>query len=133
MHSITSATALQLLRAVMLSAGCDALDREKPIIVTEWLETQDWASVTFEGELHHLHLRIDGESAAAAAMLDRLRRQLPEQEIALKGWFVADITVEDRQDCDDHDDSLGKFPINVNQNATFSSHSFIIRALVLRD
>lgn len=133
MRPNTSAIALQLLRAVVATAGCDPSDREKPIIVTELLETRDWASATFEGEVHRLHLRIDGEASAVAAMLDRLRHGLPDRDIALNGWFVADILVEDRQDDGDHDDSLGNSLAIVNQNVTSLSQSLIIRALVLRD
>ena len=133
MRPNASAIAMHLLRAVMQAADCDMLNREKPIIVTELLETRDWASATFEGEMHRLHLRIEGDKVAVAAMRARLDQQLPEQEIMLKGWFVADIIVEDRQDCTNHDEIIGNFLLDVNQHVTFSSHPIIVCALVLRD
>jgi len=58
------------------------------------IKSRRWASATFEGARHRLVLALEGADARARA--DRVRAELADAEIAIRGGFVADIGVEAR-------------------------------------
>jgi hypothetical protein len=53
--------------------------------------SRDWASALFVGARHRLAIAIEGDDALRRA--DQLSRELGEIELAMRGGFVADITV----------------------------------------
>ena len=53
--------------------------------------SRDWASALFVGARHRLAIAIEGEDAPRRA--DRLRCELGEIDLAMRGGFVADIAV----------------------------------------
>jgi hypothetical protein len=82
-----SPVAAALLRALLDRAGVD----KHRILLTEFRST-DWCSLTFAGELHHIDLRIPGPAAAAVA--DKLTRNLADAEFVIPRQTVAEITVD---------------------------------------
>lgn len=58
--------------------------------------TTPWMSATFDGARHRFAIRLEGNDAAIRAA--RLRAELAEAEIPIRGGFVADIVVTVRLD-----------------------------------
>ncbi len=63
-------------------------------LVVERIESEPWASVTFEGHRHLLTLRLEGAREQVCNATARIARDLAEVDIPLAGQFVADIAVE---------------------------------------
>lgn len=82
-----SPAAAGLLRALLERAGVD----KHRILLTEFRST-DWCSLIFTGERHRIDLRIPGPGAAAVA--DKLTRDLADAEFVIPRQIVAEITVE---------------------------------------
>lgn len=82
-----SRAAAGLLRAIVNRAGTP-LDR---ILLTD-VESTDWQSLTFVGELHRLSFSISGPEAEAA--FDRLTSGLGEAEFHVPRQIVADVALE---------------------------------------
>jgi hypothetical protein len=55
-------------------------------------ESRDWASALFLGARHRLALRLEGDGTVTRA--ERLRARLSEEELDLRGGFVADIELK---------------------------------------
>lgn len=64
-----------------------------PFAVIEAVESRDWASATFVGQLHHLELRFEGMAAAVKAAVDRLVTELPEVDASMIGHSLAEAAV----------------------------------------
>ncbi len=129
MRTMNGHAATAILRAITdlarrASTDLDRItdsNRQKPIIIVEAIESTDWASATFVGEIHVLHLRVEGVAADTARIVAYLQGALPEYEIPILGRFVAEIAVVDPEASDaPGDDITGSQPIT-------------IRALVIRD
>ncbi len=123
MRPVNDRIALHLVRAVADEAGVPAAGApepsEAPRLIVEELTAHDWASVTFSGAVHGLHLRLEGPHAAVTVACDRLRQRLATREIPLPGHFVAEIAL-----------TLGN-PLHLPE-----SHigiSLTVKALVLED
>ena len=57
----------------------------------EAISSRDWASVTFSGARHEVILRLEGNSAAAAA--DLFLDGLAERDFSLRGHILADLAL----------------------------------------
>jgi hypothetical protein len=84
MRSPMSPAASGLLRALVARGGCSR-DR---VLLTE-LSSEEWHSLTFVGERHHLHMRISGPDGATIA--SRIATGLEDAEFTIPGHIVADI------------------------------------------
>ena len=81
-----SPAASALLRALTARAGV-ARDR---ILLTD-AHSIDWRSLTFDGERHHLSLRLPGRDSLSS--VERMCAGLSEAEFSIPGVLVADIGV----------------------------------------
>ena len=78
--------AAAILRALIARAGAD-----RGRILLTYSHSADWQSLTFNGERHHLALRVTGcDSWAVAA---RMCAGLEDAEFSIAGLLVADIAV----------------------------------------
>jgi hypothetical protein len=93
MRPVNDRMALRLVQAVADEAGAQDGDGQKTRLIVEELIAHDWASATFIGALHGLHLRLEGPQAAVAEACERLRQRLAKREIPLPGHFVAEIAL----------------------------------------
>ncbi len=130
MRQFSGHVATALMRAISNLAQADALDREKPILIVESIESTDWASVTFVGEIHIFQLRITGVAASVADIFQRLVTQLPDAEIAMSGYFVAEIAVVADDEASGSDADVEPVPALAHGT---SSQPVMIRALVIKD
>ena len=81
-----STAAAGLMRALLARTG---VDRNR-ILLSDFRST-DWNSLTFDGERHHIQLRIPGPGAASVAAL--LVDGLEEADLTIPGQIVADIAL----------------------------------------
>lgn len=82
-----------LLRAVQRLVG-DAAGA--PQLVIEAVESEPWASLTFKGERHQIHGRIEGAAAAVTSAVQRIRAGLLEAtDVPVPGLFVADAKLSE--------------------------------------
>jgi len=75
-----------LLRAIVARARAD----RNRILLTD-VHSTDWKSLTFDGERHHIALRIMGRDSRETA--GRICDGLEDAEFSIHGMFVADIRV----------------------------------------
>ena len=88
-----------LLRLLSARAG---VPRNR-ILLTE-VESVEWRSLTFNGERHHLRLRVsDPESAM---VVDRMCDGIGECELSAPGLIVVDIAVVERSELTDGSTSV---------------------------
>ena len=83
-----SPAASALLRVLIARSGV----ARTRILLTDAHST-DWQSLTFNGERHHLALRVTGADSAGPAA--RMCEGLEEAEFSIPGLIVADIRVVD--------------------------------------
>jgi len=84
MRLAISPAASALLRALI---GRAAVERDR-ILLTD-VHSSNWQSLTFDGERHHMSLRVTGSDSAA--VVDRMCSGLEDAELSVPGLFVADI------------------------------------------
>ncbi len=77
---------LKIARINGLSAALQAM---LPGAIMEQVDRTDWHSATFAGEQITMILTLPGEPAMQR--VKQFAQNLPDQEFALPGWFVADI------------------------------------------
>ena len=85
----------------------------EPRLIIEGLSAREWASVTFNGALHRLDLRLEGPAQAVRTALATLARDLPTRDIPLPGHFVAEIALTPG-DPSHGDDAIMAMPFRVN-------------------
>jgi len=81
-----SPAASALLRILIARGGV-----ERNRILLTAVHSTDWQSLTFNGERHHLALRVTGTDSGAA--VDRMCEGLADAEFSIPGMLVADIGV----------------------------------------
>ena len=81
-----SRAASGLLRALLERIG----DRADRILLSE-IQSEDWRSLTFDGETHLLRLRVPGPDADA--IVGHLTNGIEDAEFSIPGHLVADIAV----------------------------------------
>lgn len=86
MKMAISSAASALLRTLTARAGI-ARDR---ILLTD-VQSVDWQSLTFNGERHHISLRVTGSECDSA--VKRMCSELEDAEFSIPGLIVADIGV----------------------------------------
>jgi hypothetical protein len=84
MRIAMSPAAGALLRALIARAGVE----KNRILLTD-VHSNDWQSLTFSGERHHIALRVTGRDSGDVA--DRMCSDLAEAEFSIPGSIVADI------------------------------------------
>lgn len=108
-----------LLRAIAAEAGLDLLDRKKPFLIVEAIQSTDWASATFVGAQHCIAVRIEGEDVAVAEAVDRLVAGIADRDIPLLGQIVAEICVT---------------PVSLDQRkVNVVSHALTVNVLTIED
>jgi hypothetical protein len=98
MHVIQHHIEAALLRGIAGAARLDALDRQKPMLIVEEIETVDWASATFIGARITLHLRLEGPAFPVSAAFEALEERLTDWEFRVSGQIVADIELDARDE-----------------------------------
>jgi len=63
--------------------------------VIEGFDSSPWASLTFVGERHSLHIRLFGTATAVEGAYDRLRALFTEPDINLPGHVLAEMQLMD--------------------------------------
>lgn len=81
-----SPAASALLRVLVARAGAGR-DR---ILLTD-VHSSDWQSLTFNGQRHHLELRVTGADSGEVAR--RICAGLEDAEFSIPGLVVADVAV----------------------------------------
>lgn len=64
-----------------------------PAFIIEEFSDEPWASLTFAGTRHRLGARLDGPAAAVDAAYQRVCSLVAEPDIAIPGYFLAEIEV----------------------------------------
>lgn len=82
-----------IVRGVTDQAGLLADDRQKTILIVESLQSTDWASATFVGANHRLHLRLQGPADGVTAAIAALGG-LPTREFSIPGHILAEIACD---------------------------------------
>lgn len=123
MHAPMDRLAGRLIRAVNDTLACatagppdpdtDNPGADRPRLIIEALSAREWASVTFNGALHRLDLRLEGPAQAVTVALTALARDLPAREIPLPGHFVAEIALT-LGDPSHGNDAIMAMPFSVN-------------------
>lgn len=101
-----------IVRGVTDQAGLTGGDRQETFLIVESMQSTDWASATFVGASHCLHLRVQGpggDVAAAIAALDGL----PARDFTIAGQILADISLDCGTTMHIHDDIIA-IPLTVN-------------------
>lgn len=91
-----------VLRAVRKLSGAEtgwAVPGKGLRLVVEEVQSRDWASATFAGQLHRFELRLEGAAAEVEAAVARVEMGLPEVDSACGRYFIAeaglvDVTVQ---------------------------------------
>lgn len=83
---VMSRAASGLLRALLERIG----DQSDRILLSE-IQSVDWQSLTFTGEVHWLRLRVPGPRADT--IVGRLTNGIEDAEFSIPGHLVADIGV----------------------------------------
>lgn len=83
-----NAALLRHLQTLILQAG--------PQLIVEAVDSEPWASLTFKGERHEIHGRIEGDRAAVDSAIARIRAELPDAPgVQIPGMFVADAKLSE--------------------------------------
>jgi hypothetical protein len=98
MHVIQHHIEAALLRGIAGAARLDSVDRQKPMLIVEEIETVDWASATFIGARITLHLRLEGPALRVSAAFAALEERLADWEFRVAGQIVADIELDARHE-----------------------------------
>jgi len=85
MTRIPMSPAASALLRILIARG--AVDRDR-ILLTD-AQSSDWQSLTFNGERHHLALRVTGVDSGA--VVERMCAGLEDAEFSIPGLLVADV------------------------------------------
>ena len=96
--SPTQRAVLRHLRALidndpLLTRAFESGDRHIPHTIVENIESDDWASLTFVGQLHRFDFRLTRGIGTIDAIRTRLDALLAAADIAVPGHIVAEIAV----------------------------------------
>lgn len=105
-----------LLRAVQLSVA--AVDGDARLVI-EAVASEPWASLTFKGERHEIHCRIEGVANVVARAAAKITADLEDAtNIDVPGYFLADAELSETGEL---------------RHAPGSARGFCLRALLIEE
>ena len=95
MRPATNHAEAALLRAILAENDGQDEDCEKPALIIEDIRSASWASATFIGQTVAIAVRCQGSSDDVAKAMRRMVENLPDREITIAGFIVADLAVSE--------------------------------------